>query len=419
MKHKIALLGLGTVGLGTYQLIEKNGAIIKENTGAEVEVKYALVKDANKQRPVPANILTTEFDKIVSDPEIELVAEAMGGTDPALGYALAALKAGKGYVTANKELISKHWEELEQAAAETGAALYFEASVAGAVPVIKAVTDSLAANNVTGVMGIINGTTNYILSKMSQEGMDYADALKQAQELGYAEPDPKNDVEGYDVQFKLAILASLAFNKRVKVGQILREGITQVTADDIRTAKELGYGIKMLAIGKQVGDEVEVRVHPTMIPLSHPLNSVSGPFNAVYADTDAAGQLMFYGRGAGDFPTASALLSDVLTALTEDKHRRYEFLKAGEAQVMDDFTSSYFLHTEATDKANVLASAAKILGEKGVSIAAVMQRGQAKNGRVPLVFITHETTEKAMMKAVDEIAATEYFEIRNIIRVEK
>ena len=174
----------------------------------------------------------------------------------------------------------------------------------------------------------------------------------------------------------------------------------------------------MLAIGKQVGDEVEVRVHPTMIPLEHPLNSVSGPFNAVYADTDAAGQLMFYGRGAGDFPTASALLSDVLTALTEGKHRRYGFLNHKQAKVMDDFTSSYFIHTEATDKPNVLASAAKILGEKGVSIAAVMQRGQEKNGRVPLVFITHQTTEKALMAAVKEIEATEYFTIRNIIRVE-
>ena len=419
MKHKIALLGLGTVGLGTYQLIEKNAEIIRENTGAEVEVKYALVKNADKKRPVPSEVLTTDFEKIVNDPEIELVAEAMGGTDPALSYALAVLKAGKGYVTANKELTSKQWEELEQAAEKTGAALYFEASVAGAVPVIKAVTDSLSANHITGVMGIINGTTNYILSKMSEEGMDYADALKQEQDLGYAEPDPKNDVEGYDVQFKLAILASLAFNKRVKVDNILREGITKVSADDIRTAKELGYGIKMLAIGKQVGDEVEVRVHPTMIPLDHPLNSVSGPFNAVYADTDAAGQLMFYGRGAGDFPTASALLSDVLTALTEDKHRRYGFLKNEQAKVMDDFTSSYFIHTEATDKPNVLASAAKILGEKGVSIAAVMQRGQEKDGRVPLVFITHQTTEKALMSAVKEIEATEYFTIRNIIRVER
>ena len=413
MKHKIALLGLGTVGLGTYQLIEKNSKTILENTGAEVEVKYALVKNAAKSRPVPAEVITTDFDKIVNDPEIELVAEAMGGTQPALSYALAVLNAGKGYVTANKELISKHWEELEQAAAKTGAALYFEASVAGAVPVIKAVTDSLSANNINGVMGIINGTTNYILSKMSE------DALKQAQELGYAEPDPKNDVEGYDVQFKLAILASLAFNKRVKVDQILREGITEVSADDIRTAKELGYGIKMLAIGKQVGDEVEVRVHPTMIPLDHPLNSVSGPFNAVYADTDAAGQLMFYGRGAGDFPTASALLSDVLTALTETTHRRYAFLEKGEAVVADDFTSSYFIHTEAADQPNVLAAAAKILGEEGVSIAAVMQRGQAKEGRVPLVFITHQTTEKALMRAVDHIAATEYFTIRNLIRVEK
>ena len=259
-------------------------------------------------------VVTDDFARIINDDSVEVVAEAMGGIEPAKSYALAALRAGKTYVTANKELVSKHWEELEQAAAQTGAGLYFEAAVAGAVPVIKAVTDSLNANQIQGIKGIINGTTNYILSKMSNEGLGYDEVLRQAQELGYAEADPTNDVEGYDAQFKLAILASLAFGKRVKVEDIHREGISQITAEDVKIAHDLGFGIKLLAIGKMVGDELQVRVHPTMLPLDHPLCSVSGPFNAVFIDANALGEMMLYGRGAGDLPTASAVVSDVLNA---------------------------------------------------------------------------------------------------------
>ena len=422
MKKRIALLGAGTVGSGVCKLIAENGAMMARNTGVEIEIAAILVRDVKKPRPgVPQELLTNDFARILEDDSICLCAEAMGGTDPALSYALAALKAGKSYVTANKELVSKHFEELEQAAAHSGAGLYFEPSVAGAVPVIKALSDSLSANRIHGVMGIINGTTNYIMSKMSQEGLGYSEALKQAQELGYAEPDPTNDVEGYDARFKLAILASLAFDARVRVEDIYCEGITQITAEDVQIAHDLGFGIKLLAIGKMVDGKVQVRVHPTMLPLSHPLCAVSGPFNAVYVDASAAGELMFYGRGAGDMPTASAMVGDVLHALTQEKQRRYPFALPGgcQAQIADDWQCAFFIHTLAKDEPSVLGRVASILGAHGVSIEAVMQKGKENNGAVPVVFITHETSEKACMAAIAEIKQLDIIEVQNIIRVEQ
>jgi homoserine dehydrogenase len=270
-------------------------------------------------------------------------------------------------------------------------------------------------------MGIINGTTNYIMSKMSQEGLDYNVALKQAQELGYAEPDPTNDVEGYDARFKLAILASLAFRRRVFVEDVLCEGITNITAEDVRIAKELGFGIKLLAIGKMTDGRVQVRVHPTMLPLSHPLCSVSGPFNAVFVNASAAGELMFYGRGAGDMPTASAMVGDILHALMQSSRRRYNWAWEGapKADIADDWQSAFFIHTLASDEPRVLGRVASVLGDFGVSIEAVMQKGEAdKEGRVTVVFITHVTSEKACRDAVEEIKKLKIIRVVNIIRVE-
>ncbi len=422
MKQRIALLGAGTVGAGAYRLIEENGSLMAQNHGVEIEVAKILVRDLGKNnRGVPKELLTDDYDAILADDSIVLIAEAMGGTDPALDYALRALRAKKCYVTANKELISKHFEQLEQTARDNGVGLYFEPSVAGAIPVIKALTDSLAANRIESMMGIINGTTNYIMSKMSQEGLDYDTALRQAQELGYAEPDPTNDVEGYDARFKLAILASLAFKKRVFVEDVLCEGITSITADDVRIAKELGFGIKLLAIGKMEDGLLQARVHPTMLPLAHPLCSVNGPFNAVYINASAAGELMFYGRGAGDMPTASAMVGDILHALMQSTRRRYNWAWEGapKAEIADDWQSAFFIHTRAADEPRVLGRVAGILGDYGVSIEAVMQKGDAgPDGSVPVVFITHTTSEKACRKAVDEIKKLKIIKVVNIIRVE-
>ena len=422
MKKRIAVLGAGTVGSGVCKLIAENGAHMAQQSGIELEIAHVLVRDTKKNRPgVPQDVVTDDFSVILNDDSVEVVAEAMGGIEPAKTYALAALRAGKTYVTANKELVSKYWEELEQAAAQTGAGLYFEAAVAGAVPVIKAVTDSLNANQIHGIKGIINGTTNYILSKMSNEGLGYDEVLRQAQELGYAEADPTNDVEGYDAQFKLSILASLAFGKRVKVEDIHREGISQIKADDVKIAHDLGFGIKLLAIGKMVGEELQVRVHPTMLPLEHPLCSVNGPFNAVFIDANALGEMMLYGRGAGDLPTASAVVSDVLNAFQVSKHRRYPFVAPGAptVQVARDWESAYFIHTMAVDTPGVLAKAATILAECGVSIEAVMQKGEREEGKVPVVFVTHRTHESACMKAIERIKQMPEISAVSIIRVEK
>ena len=353
MKHKIALLGLGTVGLGTYQLIEKNAEIIRENTGAEVEVKYALVKNADKKRPVPSEVLTTDFEKIVNDPEIELVAEAMGGTDPALSYALAVLNAGKGYVTANKELISKHWEELEQAAEKTGAALYFEASVAGAVPVIKAVMDSLSANHITGVMGIINGTTNYILDQMIRKGKTFETALKDAQNNGFAERNPAADIEGHDACRKIAILASLASGKMIDYNDIDTDGITNITLDDVKYAAAMDSVIKLIGYAQfDENGKVYSIVSPMVIKNSSPLAGVDGVFNAIMVTGDCVGDVMFYGKGAGKLPTASAVVADVVDAVKHSDRSKKIFWEKPAENIMADIDSKkfeYFVRT--TDSA--------------------------------------------------------------------
>ncbi len=424
MKQRIALLGAGTVGTGVCKLIAQNGALMAQNHGVDIEIAKILVRDLNKEHTgVPADLLTEDFNEILTDPSIVLIAEAMGGTDPALDYALKSLQAKKCYVTANKELISKHFETLEQTARDNGVGLYFEPSVAGAIPVIKALTDSLAANRIVSMMGIINGTTNYIMSKMSHECLDYEVALGQAQELGYAEPDPTNDVEGYDARFKLAILASLAFRKRVFVEDVLCEGITNITAEDVRIAREFGFGIKLLAIGKMdENDKVQVRVHPTMLPLDHPLCSVHDVFNAVFIKASAAGEMMFYGRGAGDMPTASAMVADILHALMQSTRRRYNWAWEGapKADIAKDWQSAFFIHTRAKDEPRVLGRIAGILGDHGVSIEAVMQRGKAgKDGTVPVVFITHVTSEKACRAAIEQIKQTAIIKVVSIIRVEQ
>lgn len=418
LECNIALIGLGTVGGGTYQLIQQNADLFAKREGIKINIKRILVKDLEKERDVPKELLTDTIDDIITDEQIDLVAEAMGGTDPALLYALAVLKSGKTYVTANKELVAKHWMELEKEASKTQAGLYFEPSVAGGIPIIRTITDGLQANRIESIMGIINGTTNYILSRMQDEKIGYAEALSAAQELGYAEPDPTNDVEGYDAAYKLAILTSLAFGKRVLVEDIFCDGIQNVTADDIAMAEQLGYVIKLLAIGKDHEDgKTELRVHPTMIPSTHPLAAVSGPYNAVYVQGNAVGDVMLYGRGAGDMPTASAMVSDILMALKTKTHPRYDFAVDKAASVAKDFKSSYYVRTMAADEPGMLSKIAGVFAKYGTSLESVMQQGRGYSA-VPIIFVTHPTSENSLMQAIEEIRSYDEISIASIIRVE-
>ena len=321
----LALLGLGTVGSGVIKVLQENGDMIKDREGINIEVKKILVKDPSKQRKVDvaAELLTDNFEEILNDGSIDVIAEFMGGDAPAFTYLLRALQKGKSVVTANKEVIAKHWDELELAAKTSGAGLYYEACVGGGIPIIQSIIGSLQSNHIKKYMGIINGTTNFILTKMSEEGRNFQDVLSEAQRLGYAEPDPTADIEGFDARYKLSILSTIGFRNRVTIDQIYCQGISQITAEDITYAKELGFAVKLLAIAKKHDGRVEARVHPTFISLSHPLASVRDSFNAVFVEGDMVGELMFYGRGAGDLPTASALVSDIIKATqNEGAHHR-------------------------------------------------------------------------------------------------
>ena len=417
MKTKIALLGCGTVGTGIVRLLQENGSLIDRRDGIEFEITKILVKDLAKTRPgIDPALLTDQIDLIVNDPDISIVLEAMGGTDPALGYALKCLRAKKHYVTANKELMAKHWEELNAAAEAAGVTLSFEASAAGAIPIIQVLKTSMRANGIASVMGIINGTTNYILSKMTAEGTEYADALKEAQELGYAEPDPTADVEGFDAAYKLSILCALAFDARVKVDEIYREGISKISAIDIAFANELGYTVKLLGIGKYLHGTVQARVHPVMIPMDNPLASVGGPFNAVLVSGNASGDIMLYGRGAGDLPTASAMVSDALNAAHGNGTALAQFRT--DLTIVSDFSSGYYIRTMAKDRPGVLGSVAGIFAKHGVSIESCVQKGRGE-AAVPLIFVTHKAFDSEITAALKEIEALDDITVVSVIRVEK
>ena len=346
----------------------------------------------------------------------------MGGEHPAADFMLAALKKGKTCVTANKVALALHWDELEAAAAETGAGLYYEASVGGAMPVIATLLHSLQANRVDTLMSIINGTTNYILSRMYRNGEAYADVLKDAQKLGLAEPNPAFDVEGMDAAFKLSIMASLAFHGRVTYEKVYREGITGVTAEDIACGREMGYVLKLLAICKRHGDVVETRVHPTFVPQEHPLAQVNGSMNAVYIHGHSCEDMTLQGFGAGT-PTASAVVSDIMTAVTASVHSHPDFAVTKEADpclcFTDNWETRYFIRVSAIDAPGVLARVADCFAQENVSIATMMQKGAPKEGgRVTLIFITHMTREQSMQAALRrldrDIAAAE-----SVIRVEE
>ena len=421
---KVGFLGLGNIGGGVFTALGLNGEGIAHREGLRFQLKKALVRGLDKPRPVGIrrDMLTTDFDEILNDPEITLVAEFLGGVDPAFGYLVKLLQAGKTVVTANKEVIAHRWPELEQAARQGNAGLYYEASVCGGIPVIKAINESLQANEIYAIKGIINGTTNHMLSRMSTAGICYAEALDEAQRQGLAEPDPTNDVGGHDAACKLSILASIAFHAKAPVDRVFREGITAINPVDIAQGRELGYEIKLLAIGKKRGRTVEVRVHPTFIPREHPLSAVHGSYNAVFLEGNAVGSLMLYGRGAGDLPTASAIISDMITAAKTAEHRynTFENTAGASAQVdiATDWDTRYFLHLEVQDKPGVLADIAGVLARHNVSIASCVQKGWDMSV-VPIFIITHRTREKAMVSAMEEMRSLpSIVEVAGLIRVE-
>ncbi|MBP5404948.1 MAG: homoserine dehydrogenase [Clostridia bacterium] len=421
-KVGIALLGLGVVGSGTYRILESKKEKIMRDFGVELEVRHVLEKDTSKAVALGIDLskVSCDIENVVKDDKISVVAEFFGGIEPARTFLLAVLKAGKSIVTSNKELFSKHWPELEAAAKETGAGIYFEASCGGGVPIIRALHESCQGNDILEIKGIVNGTTNYILSNMSEHGSDYAETLKEAQKLGYAEANPSADVDGFDSTYKLSILSSLAFNKRVPYTSIYREGISKVTIDDIKFGKEFGLTVKLLAISKNVNGKIEAHVYPAFIPDDHPLAKVSGAFNGIYVVGDNVGELMFYGKGAGDLPTGSAIVSDIVYAATRAEHRRYPFILEAEAQDFnDDFVSEYFLRLTVKDETGVLSAITGILGKAGISIDSMVQKA-GSNGKATLAFVTQKTTELTFRKALSELeAAPCVTEINSVIRVEK
>ena len=422
-KIRAALLGAGTVGGGVYKLAELLREDIIQKTGAELVIDKVLIRDKSKKREgIPQEILTDRWEEILNDDGIEIVIELMGGIQPALACIEEALRRGKQVITANKDLLAEYGAELFDAAAEQDCDLHFEASVAGAIPIIRPLRQSLAAARLTEVMGIVNGTTNYILTKMSEEGMDYRDALDLATQLGYAESDPTADVEGYDAGRKLAIMASIAFNSRVTFPQVYTEGITKITAEDIRYAKEFGYVIKLIAMTRLTDEGIEVKVHPMLIPDQHPLASVRHSFNAVFVHGQACDDAMFMGRGAGEMPTASAVMGDVIDCMRNILHGSCGKIGCGcylnlSVKPIEETVSRFFLRIQVADKPGALANIAGILGNNDVSIEQVVQK-KSHNGVAELVIITDSVRERHFNDAIRILEGMSVIkEISGIIRV--
>ena len=418
-----AVLGAGTVGSGVYKLAKLMEEDIFHKTGARLVIKKMLVKNINKEREgIPSDILTDDWKSIIEDGDIDIIVELMGGIMPAKTYILEAIAAGKQVVTANKDLLAEHGEEIMSAADLAGNDLQFEAAVAGAIPIIRPLKQSMAGNHITEVMGIVNGTTNYILTKMTERGMDYTDALAEATRLGYAEPDPTADVEGYDAGRKMAIMASIAFNSRVTFNHVYTEGITKITADDIRYAKEFGYVVKLLGLARNVDGEIEVKVHPMLIDENHPLATVRDAFNAVFVHGDAMDDAMFMGRGAGQMPTASAVMGDIIDVMRDivrDCCGRIgcSCYKKLNVKKIDETKSKFFLRINAHDRPGVLANIASVLGNNDVSIAQVVQKRRS-GGVAELVIITDEVEEKNFNDAMAVFKGMSVVqEIAGVIRV--
>ena len=404
---RIGVLGCGNVGAPLVQLIEAQAPSIEARTGLKLEVATVAVRNLSKDRGIalPEGMLTRDAFAVVNDPTIDLVVEVIGGIEPARELISTALANGKPVITGNKELLANVGTELYALADAAGVDLLFEASVAGGIPLMRALRESLRGEPVTRVMGIVNGTTNFILTKMTEEGADYMAALSEAQALGFAERDPTADVEGFDAGAKTAIIATIAFGAKVVAGDVYHEGISRITAADIAVAKRLGYVVKLLGIAEQLGTgEVAVRVHPAMVPVTHPLASVRESYNAVFVEGRAVGSLMFYGRGAGGSPTASAVLGDVIDAavnLSQGTHGAIGTFGKAVTLPIDETSAEYLLSLDVADRPGVLHAVTGVFARHGVSIRAAEQEGNAPDAR--LVFITHEAKESAVQATMREL----------------
>jgi homoserine dehydrogenase len=406
---RLGLLGCGTVGASLLELIDAEARDIEARTGLRLEVVRIAVRDTSKARAfaAPATLFTTDAAAIVTDPDIDIVVEVMGGVDPARALILEALKAGKPVVTANKELLAADGAEMFAAAETAGVDLLFEAAVAGGIPFVRPLRESLLGEPIQRVMGIVNGTTNYILTRMTEAGASYDDALAEAQALGFAEADPTADVEGYDAGAKIAIVASIAFGVQVTSADVHHEGITGLTAEDIAYATRKGHVVKLLAIAERAADRsdsISLRVHPVMLPSTHPLAAVRESFNAVFVQGGAVGDLMFYGRGAGGRPTASAVLGDVIDAgLNMRKGSSASFGQLAPATLcpIDDLRSEYYINLDVVDRPGVLAAVAGAFGTHGVSISSMEQEGLGDEAR--LIFVTHVARERDVRATLAEL----------------
>jgi len=423
----IGLIGLGVIGTGVAKVLLERNERVAEQAGCPIVLKKVAEKDLNKKRDVDINpgLLTTNADEILSDGDIDIVIELIGGERPALDFVKKALASGKHVVTANKELISKHGPELFALADENKVDILFEASVGGGIPLTNSFKQDLLASNITSIQAIINGTTNYILSNMAKEGIEFDEAVKRAQRLGYAEADPTNDLDGVDAMYKIAIMATLAFRANVTPDDVYREGISKLAWRDFQYAKELGYAIKLLAIAKKDDGAIEVRVHPTFVPEDLLMAQVNGVFNAVQVEGDLVGRVIFYGQGAGPQPTSSAIVTDVINIAQDIKlgfsrRPKFELSKAKKIKPMADIETRYYLRLSVADQPGVLAQIAKTLGDNNISILSAIQKEvDDQTQSAEIVLMTHYAREAAMQAALKTLESSSAVrEVSNFIRVE-
>lgn len=418
-KTVIGMLGLGTVGSGVVKVLKKF-----EN----IEIKKIAVRSLDKGRNIedlnPA-ILTNNAESVVNDPDIKVIIEVIGGTDPAFDYVMQAIKNGKHIITANKELIAKHGKTLFELAKKHNVVILYEAAVAGGIPIIMPIIQSLAGNKISKTAGILNGTTNYILTKMEEEGSDFEHVLKEAQDLGYAEANPDGDVQGYDAAYKIAILASIAFNKRIDINGIYRSGIDKISSEDIKYASEFGYKIKLIAMAEDHGDSVDVRVHPMLVPKKHPLASINGVLNAVTVEGDAVGQVMFSGPGAGSLPTASSIVGDLLSLTSELEKTDFPLpimrcKHTCDAKILDinETENKYYISVETSNTPGVIGDLGMICGKYGISLYSIIQHGVLEDGTACIVLLTETAREKSIQSAVKEMSERPTVKtVKNVIRV--
>jgi homoserine dehydrogenase len=423
---KIGMLGLGTVGTGVVRIVEGHQEDLQRQVGCPVQIERILVKDVRKERSIVIDSakLTTDPYAVLNDPQIDVIVEVMGGTGLAKEYILEALERGKHIVTANKDLMAQYGQEILQKASEKGCDVFYEASVAGGVPILRTLVEGFSSDRIYKMTGIVNGTTNYILTKMSQEGASYSDVLKEAQELGYAESDPTSDVEGYDAAYKMTILATLGFHAKVDYKDVQVKGISTVSKEDIQYAKKLGYEMKLLGIAENQDGYISVSVEPTMVSSSHPLASVNGVFNAIYVYGEAVGETMFYGRGAGEMPTATSVVADIVAVVRNLKlgvngRRGLNSYKEKKLKSADQEFAKYFVLLHVDDKAGVLARITQIFGQHDVSLESVIQQPNTNNPNAEIVIITHLANKLSMQNVLSAFESLDVVgEVKSVYRVE-